>query len=208
MSSSLSNFAFYLKPSDSYLLKTDHLHLLFFDPMLSSIILSALLFTAATASPLVPRSTCHPVFDNFATLTVFANTGKPYGRLSWSSNPAVGSPVVVNTSPSRWYVQQNGDYDPPTYTIKNVDNLLFDVELKDGVLVMDSIDWSGSNVNQKWKIDCAQCPTQGQTDIVALGCKISPASPSANGLCVRQTGLGSQLSLAACPSYGDFFFSV
>ncbi|KAK0184324.1 hypothetical protein F5146DRAFT_246232 [Armillaria mellea] len=176
--------------------------------MFSSIILSALLFTVATASPLVPRSICHPVFDNFAILTVSENTGKPYGRFSWTSNPAVGSPVVASTSPSRWYIQQNGDYDPTTYTIKNVDNLLFDVELKDGVLVMDNIDWSGSNVNQKWKIECASCPTDSQTGVVASGCNISPASPSVNGLCARQTGLGSQLSLVACPSYGNFYFSV
>ncbi|KAK0431577.1 hypothetical protein EV421DRAFT_2041208 [Armillaria borealis] len=177
--------------------------------MFSSIILPVLLFTAATASPLVPRSTCHPVFENFAILTVSEYTGRPYGRFSWSSNPAVGSPVVASTSPSRWYVQQNGDYDPPTYTIKNVDNLLFDVELDGGVLVMDNIDWSGSNVNQKWKIECASCPTEGQTGVVAWGCNISPASSSANGLCVRQTGLGSQYDLAPCSSFGgSFYFSV
>ncbi|KAK0215227.1 hypothetical protein EDD85DRAFT_871736 [Armillaria nabsnona] len=177
--------------------------------MLTSVaFLSALLFSAATASPLEARSTCHPNFEG-AILTVFSYADRPYWTNKWSSNPAVGSPVIASNSPSRWYFQQNGDSDP-TYTVKNVDNLLFDVELDGDVLVMDNVDWSGSNVNQKWKVECVSCATDiaQQTGTVAWGCNIAPASPSANGLCVRDTGLGSQLSLTACPSYGNFYFSV
>ncbi|KAK0443686.1 uncharacterized protein EV420DRAFT_1649147 [Desarmillaria tabescens] len=180
--------------------------------MFSSIIFfSSLLFTAATAAPLEARSTCNPDFEG-AILTVSSYTGKPYGRLSWSSNPAVGAPVVASTAASRWYVQQNGDYNPATYTFKNIDNLLFDVELKDEGLIMDNIDWSGANVNQKWKVECGSCATDiaHQLGIVASGCTISPAAPSASGKCVTQNGFGQQLDLVACPAggLGNFYFSV
>ncbi|KAK0200195.1 hypothetical protein DFS33DRAFT_1359571 [Desarmillaria ectypa] len=179
--------------------------------MFSSVIfLSALLFSIATASPLEARSTCHPNFEG-AILTVSTYIGKHYASIKWSSYPDVGSPVIVTHSPSKWYVQQNGDYDP-TYTIKNVDNLNFAVELDGGKLIMDNIDWSGSNVNQKWKIECASCDTNisQQKGIVASGCTISPASPSSNGLCVRHTGVDTQLVVDACPIEvsGPFYFSV
>ncbi|SJL16437.1 uncharacterized protein ARMOST_19961 [Armillaria ostoyae] len=179
--------------------------------MFSSLIfLSALLFSATTASPLEARSMCHPDFEG-AILTVSNYGTIPAWSFKWSSNPAVGSPVIASTSPSRWYFQQNGDSDP-TYVVKNVNDLLFAVELDGGKLIMDNVDWSGSNVNQKWKVECASCATDiaQQTGVVASGCNISPASPSANGLCVGHTGYGSQLSLVACPSqeYGNFYFSV
>ncbi|PBK94500.1 hypothetical protein ARMGADRAFT_1011949 [Armillaria gallica] len=180
--------------------------------MFSSVIfLSALIFSVATASPLEVRSTCHPDFEG-AILTV-ANYGTiPAWSFKWSSDPTVGSPVIADNSPSKWSLQQNGDYDPPTYTVKNVDNLLLAVELDGGKLIMDNVDWSGSNVDQKWKVECASCATDiaHQTGVVASGCNISPASPSANGLCVGHTGFRSQLSLVACPSgeYGSFYFSV
>ncbi|KAK0214417.1 hypothetical protein IW262DRAFT_271269 [Armillaria fumosa] len=184
-------------------------HLFF--PMFSSLIfLSALLFSAVTASPLEARSMCHPNFEG-AILTVFNIGTLPAWSFNWSSNPIAGSPVIAYTTPSRWYFQQNDDYDP-TYTIKNVDNLLLDVELYGGKLIMDNVDWSGSNVDQKWKVECASCATNiaQQTGVVADGCNISPASPSVNELCVGHTGYESQLSLFACPSdgYGEFHFSV
>ncbi len=77
---------------------------------------SALFLTAATASPLTTRSTCHPNFEG-ASLTVSGDSGAPYGVLSWSANPALGAPVVASTSPSKFFFQQNGDPDV-TYTIK------------------------------------------------------------------------------------------
>ncbi|KAK0476370.1 hypothetical protein IW261DRAFT_1421681 [Armillaria novae-zelandiae] len=151
---------------------------------------------------------CYPDFEG-AILTVSNYGTIPAWSFKWSSNPAVGSPVIANTSPSRWYFQQTGDYDPPTYTIKNVDNLLLDVELSGGKLTMDNVRLVG---DQKWKVECASCATDitQQTGVVAEGCNISPASPSANGLCVGHTGYGSQLSLVACPyeEYGNFYFSV
>ncbi|KAK0213439.1 hypothetical protein DFS33DRAFT_1289302 [Desarmillaria ectypa] len=179
--------------------------------MFSSIILlSALLFSTATASPLEARSTCHPNFEG-AILTVFAYVGRPFGTLSWSSNAAAGEPVYTSASPSRWYVQQNGDYNP-TYTIKNVDNLNVAVELNGTQLIMDNIDWSGSNVNQKWKIECSSCATDisHQTGVVASGCVISSAAPNTDGLCVWRAGYWRQLDLTDCPSlvYGNMYFSV
>lgn len=93
----------------------------------SAIFLSAFVFSVATASPLEARSTCHPDFEG-AILTV-ANYGTiPAWSFKWSFNPAVGSPVIANTSPSRWYFQQNGDYDPPTYTAKYTSFLPFAAE--------------------------------------------------------------------------------
>lgn len=92
-----------------------------------------------------------------------------------------------------------------------MDNLLFAVELDGGKLIMDNVDWSGSNVDQKWKVECASCTTDvaQETGVVAEGCNISPTSPSANELCVGHTGYGSQLSLVTCPSeYGNFYFTV
>ncbi|KAK0200189.1 hypothetical protein DFS33DRAFT_1456512 [Desarmillaria ectypa] len=179
--------------------------------MISSIIFfAALLFSAATASPLEARSTCHPNFEG-ADLTMWTFVGRPYGTLSWASNAAAGSPVISSTLPSRWLVQQNGDYDP-TYTIKNVDNLNVAVELNGTELIMNNIDWSGSNVNQKWKIECSTCATDisHQTGTVAWGCMISSAAPNTSGLCVWLTGPGRQLDLTACPSQGNgpFRFSV
>ncbi|KAK0184322.1 hypothetical protein F5146DRAFT_1006593 [Armillaria mellea] len=177
--------------------------------MFSALIsLSALLFSASTASPLKARSMCHPDFEG-AILTVSKYDSIPAWSFKWLSNPAVASPVIANTSPSRWYSQQNGDSDH-SYTIRNVGNLLLAVELDGGKLIMDNVDWPGNNVNQKWNVECASCATDiaQQTGVVASGCTISPNSPSANELCVGHTGYGTQLSLVACPSqeYGNFLF--
>ncbi|KAK0213438.1 hypothetical protein DFS33DRAFT_1377927 [Desarmillaria ectypa] len=180
----------------------------------SIIFLSALLFSTVTASPLEARSTCHPNFED-VTLIVSTHVITPYlSTLYWLNNyAAAGEPVttVPGGYYSRWYVQQNGDYDP-TYTIKNVNNLNFAVELNGTQVIMDNIDWSGSNVNQKWKIECSTCPTDisHQTGVVASGCIISSAAPSASGLCIWEAGWYRHLDLTECPSnvYGNYYFSV
>ncbi|PBK94504.1 hypothetical protein ARMGADRAFT_1164637 [Armillaria gallica] len=165
---------------------------------------SALLLTAATASPLTARSTCNPNFEG-ASLTVSGYSGVPYGVVSWSANPATGAPVVASTSPSKFFFQQNGDPDV-TYTIKTVANNNFAVELDGGGLVMDSVDWSGSNVNQTWKVECTTCATNisQQRGVVASGCIISSANTDTSGFCVRATRPGRQLDLAVCSQQFDF----
>ncbi|KAK0213428.1 hypothetical protein DFS33DRAFT_1377916 [Desarmillaria ectypa] len=183
--------------------------------MFSSIIFfSALLFSTATASPLEARSTCHPNFEG-ATLLVSTNVISPYySTLSWVNNNAAASePVITSPSPfpTKWYVQQNGDYDS-TYTIKNFYNLNIAVELNGTQVIMDNIDWSGSNVNQKWKIECSACPTDisHQTGVVASGCIISSAAPSTSGLCIWMSGWNRHLDLTECPGNvnGNYYFSV
>ncbi|KAK0200197.1 hypothetical protein DFS33DRAFT_1277680 [Desarmillaria ectypa] len=165
---------------------------------------SALFFTAATTSPLGAQSTCHPNFEG-AILTVSAYSGVSYGTLSWETNPAVGSPVVASTSPSRFLFQQNGDYDP-AYTIKTVDNL-FAIERNGGGLVVNNVDW-----NQKWTVECTTCATNisQQKGVVASGCTIASADPITDGFCVRESRPGRQVDLAICPGpgNGNIVFSV
>ncbi|PBK67964.1 hypothetical protein ARMSODRAFT_976252 [Armillaria solidipes] len=177
--------------------------------MFSSVIfLSALIFSVATASPLEARSTCHPDFEG-AILTVSNYGTIPAWSFKWSSNqPSVHPSLLILRLRGGTSSRTAITIPPPTLS----NNLLFSVELDSGKLIMDNVDWSDSNVDQKWKVECASCATDiaHQTGVVASGCNISPASPSADGLCVGHTGFGSQLSLVACPSggYGNFYFSV
>ncbi|KAK0213437.1 hypothetical protein DFS33DRAFT_125290 [Desarmillaria ectypa] len=179
--------------------------------MISSIIvLSALLFSAATVSPLETRSTCHPTLQH-SSLNVFVVSGKPYATLSWTSKATAGEPVFSSTSPSRWYFQQNNDSDR-TYNIHNGDNPDVAVTLNGTQVIMDNLDWSGSNVNQKWKIECSSCATDIslQTGLVASECIISSAAPSASGLCIWGAGYWRPLDLIDCPTqtYGNYYFSI
>ncbi|KAK0481236.1 hypothetical protein IW261DRAFT_1065114 [Armillaria novae-zelandiae] len=173
-------------------------------PSSMSLFFSALLLTAATASPLTARGTCNPNFEG-ASLTVSDYSGAPITALSWAANPAAGAPVVAGTSPSKFFFQQNGDADV-TYTIKTVANNNFAVELDGKVLIMDNVDPSGSDVNQKWKVECTTCATNisQQKGVVASGCTISSANSDTSGLCVQENGPGSQLKLAACSQQFDF----
>ncbi|KAK0200172.1 hypothetical protein DFS33DRAFT_128933 [Desarmillaria ectypa] len=163
---------------------------------------SALFFTAATASPLAARGNCHPNFEG-AALTV----STPSSALSWSANPAVGAPVIASSSSSKFFFQQNGS-PVVSYTVKTVANNNFAVELNGGALSMDNVDWSGSNVNQKWMVDCSVCATDisQKKGVVASGCSITS---NTNGLCVTAKP-GAQLTLASCSTVGDqqFDFSV
>ncbi|KAK0214420.1 hypothetical protein IW262DRAFT_271582 [Armillaria fumosa] len=175
-------------------------------PSSMSLFFSALLLTAATASPLTARGTCNPNFEG-APLTVSDYSGVRITALSWSANPAAGAPVVASVSPSKFFFQQNGDPDV-TYTIKTVANNNFAVELDGKVLIMDNVDPSGSNVNQKWTVECTTCATNisQKTGVVASGCTISSANTGTSGLCVQDNGVGGQLDLAACSQ--QFEFSV
>ncbi|KAK0200183.1 hypothetical protein DFS33DRAFT_1490620 [Desarmillaria ectypa] len=162
---------------------------------------SALFFTAAAASPLDARSTCHPNFEG-AALTV---TGS---GLLWTANPAVGAPVTLSSQGSKFFFQQNGTPDV-TYTIKTVANNNFAVELNDVELVMDNVDWSGSNVNQKWTVECSTCATNisQQKGVVASGCIIASSNASTNGWCVTS---GFPLTIIPCSRRWNqvFDFSV
>ncbi|KAK0215238.1 hypothetical protein EDD85DRAFT_1030013 [Armillaria nabsnona] len=177
--------------------------------MFSSIIFfSALFFFVATALPLTTWSTCHPDFEG-AAVAVSVFFGRPYPPVSWSVNPAVGSPVIGSTSSSKFLFQQNGDYDP-TYTIKHatVNNLTLAVELNGGGLATDYVDWSGSDVNQKWKVECVTCITNisQQQGVVASGCTIASDNTDTGGFCVGEITPGRQLELAVCNQ--QFVFSV
>ncbi|PBK68035.1 hypothetical protein ARMSODRAFT_1020064 [Armillaria solidipes] len=176
--------------------------------MSSSILffISALFFTAATASPLAARGGvtpgCHPNFEGAAlTLTT------PSGANSWSAKPAVGAPVISGSSPSKFFFQQNGN-PVVSYTVKTVENNNFAVELNGGALSMANVDWSGSNANQKWMVDCSTCSTgiSGKKGVVASSCSITS---NTNGLCVTNKP-GAQLTLASCNDSADqkFDFSV
>ncbi|KAK0501988.1 hypothetical protein EDD18DRAFT_1100483 [Armillaria luteobubalina] len=173
-------------------------------PSSMSLFFSALLLTAATASPLTARGTCNPNFEG-AALTVFLHSGAPITALAWSANPAAGAPVIGSPSASKFFFQQNGDADV-TYSIKTVANNNFAVELDGKVLIMDNVDASGSNVNQKWKVECTTCATNisQQKGVVASGCTISSANTDTKDLCVQENGLGGQLDLATCSQQFDF----
>ncbi|KAK0443690.1 uncharacterized protein EV420DRAFT_1768539 [Desarmillaria tabescens] len=183
----------------------------------STILLISALFSAATASPLTARSICHPNFEG-AALTVTGYSA--YGATSWAATPVVGAvtPVVGelangSTAPSKFFFQQNGDDPDVTYTVKTVANVNFAVELTaTGGVVTHNVDWSGSNVNQKWRVECTTCATDisQKQGVVASGCAISSAFPATNGFCVRMSRPGRELELAICPSEGNgnFYFSV
>ncbi|SJL16432.1 uncharacterized protein ARMOST_19956 [Armillaria ostoyae] len=195
-------FNFYLQASDPLISYSptpspmpSSMNLLFF---------SALFLTAATASPLSARGTCSPNFEG-ASLTVSSYSGAANGVLSWSANPVAGAPVVASTSPSKFFFQQNGDTDV-TYTIKTAADDNFAVELNDYVLVMNGVDWSGSNVNQKWIVECTTCATNisQQKGVVASGCAIFPDNTDHIGYSVREGGPGGQLTLAVYNQQFDF----
>ncbi|KAK0501914.1 hypothetical protein EDD18DRAFT_1346481 [Armillaria luteobubalina] len=175
--------------------------------MSSSILffISALFFTAATASPLAARGVtpgCHPNFEGAAlTLTT------PSGANSWSAKPTVGAPVISGTSPSKFFFQQNGN-PVVSYTVKTAENNNFAVQLNGAGLSMANVDPSGSNANQKWMVDCSTCATgiSGKKGVVASGCSITS---NTNGLCVTNQP-GAQLTLSSCNNSADqkFDFSV
>ncbi|KAK0184350.1 hypothetical protein F5146DRAFT_1075337 [Armillaria mellea] len=130
--------------------------------MSSSILffISALFFTAASASPLAARGVtpgCHPNFEG-AALTVTT----PSGANSWSAKPAVGAPVITGPSPSKFFFQQNGN-PVVSYTVKTVENNNFAVQL------------NGSNANQKWMVDCSTCATgiSGKKGLTLASCNDS-----------------------------------
>ncbi|KAK0200182.1 hypothetical protein DFS33DRAFT_129843 [Desarmillaria ectypa] len=163
------------------------------------ILFSALLFFAPTA-----WGTCHPNFEGTA-LTLGAHT------LSWAANPAVGAPVLMipSSQSTEFFFQQNGDDPDVTYTIKTVANNNFAVELNStsGELVMDNVDWSGSNANQKWTVECTTCATDisQKKGVVASGCSVASHT---NGLCTRSYRIGSPMVLVPCGSWEEVDFSV
>lgn len=152
---------------------------------------SALLFTAATASPLAARGSCNPNFEGDALVVSTLN-----GALSWAANPAVGAPVIASTSASEFFFEQNGQ-PVVSYTAKTVANDNFAVELKGDVLIMDNFDAAGNDVDQQWMVDCRTCADISQkTGIVATECIITS---NTNGFCVTANP-GAQLTLSTCVS--------
>ncbi|KAK0200199.1 hypothetical protein DFS33DRAFT_130628 [Desarmillaria ectypa] len=153
---------------------------------------SALFFTATA------RGACHPNFEG-AALTV----GAWNGELAWTADPYVSAPVVISPHPSKFFFQQNGDDPDVTYTVKTVANNNYGVKINGTRLYMDTVDWLGTDVNKKWKVECATCATDisQKKGVVATGCAIASA---ANRLCVSAGDRnGAQLALAPCASYGS-----
>ncbi|KAK0441253.1 uncharacterized protein EV420DRAFT_1650169 [Desarmillaria tabescens] len=146
---------------------------------------SALFFAAASASPLAARGTCHPNFEGACSHCVYPE---------WCT--------LV------FFFQQNGS-PVVSYTVKTEANNNFAVELKGNALFMNNVDWSGSNVNQKWMVDCTMCSTDisQKKGVVASGCTIT--SNTNNGLCVTAKP-NAQMTLTPCSNSGDqqFNFSV
>ncbi|KAK0200192.1 hypothetical protein DFS33DRAFT_1359509 [Desarmillaria ectypa] len=160
-----------------------------------------------TAAPLAASGWCTPNFEDTAVTVVWN------GTLSWSANPAIGAPIVSSTSPSEFFFQQNGDDPDVTYTVKTAANVNFAVEYDGQRMFMDNVDWSGSNVNQKWKVICSACATDisQQKGVVASRCEITSKT---DGWCVTEGTEPGPLTLYYCVDHGGhgpylyFDFSV
>ncbi|KAK0502019.1 hypothetical protein EDD18DRAFT_678564 [Armillaria luteobubalina] len=145
-------------------------------------------------------SGCHPNFAG-AALTLATS-----GPLYWSAQPIVSNPLTASSSPSKFFFQQNG-FPTVSYTVKTVDNVNFALEAKGGAPLIENVDPSGSNQNQKWFVDCSPCSsadisqTKGK---VASGCKISSGSDT-NKQCITAKAPGAT-TLAACDGSGAQLF--
>ncbi|PBK98024.1 hypothetical protein ARMGADRAFT_1026159 [Armillaria gallica] len=169
-----------------------------------TILFFALFLTAAIASPLAARDTppgCHP---NSAGSALTLSTMS--GSVSWSAKAVVGNPLSASTSPLKFFFQQNG-FPIVDYMVKTVESTNFALELNGGAPLIGNIDLSGSNVNQKWMVDCTFCTqnniSQEKNKVVAKRCSITSTT---NMLCV--TSLNSPMTLVACTSSGDELFDI
>ncbi|KAK0501974.1 hypothetical protein EDD18DRAFT_1458346 [Armillaria luteobubalina] len=159
----------------------------------STIFLFSALFL--TAAPLAARAgECNPNFEG-APLTVVWND------LSWSANPAVGAPIVAGTLSSKFFFQQNRDDTDVTYTIKTADNVNFAATYDGDKFFIDNVDWSGTNENQKWRVQCTTCATDisQQNGTVASNCQITTKIDS---LCVTEGNEPGPLTLYYCVGHG------
>ncbi|KAK0214213.1 hypothetical protein EDD85DRAFT_79056 [Armillaria nabsnona] len=140
-----------------------------------NVFFSALFFTPATASPMATRELipgCHP---NFAGSALTLSTAS--GSVSWSPKAVVGNPLSASTPPSKFFFQQNG-FPIVDYTVlKTMESTNFALELNSGAPSIGNTDPSGSNVNQKWMVDCTFCMpndiSQEKNKVVAKGCSIT-----------------------------------
>ncbi|PBK98048.1 hypothetical protein ARMGADRAFT_1074922 [Armillaria gallica] len=152
----------------------------------------ALFLTAAITSPLAVRDAppgCHP---NFA--------------VSWSAKAVIGNPLSASTPPSKFFFQQNG-FPIVDYMVKTMESTNLALELNGEAPLISNTDPSGSNVNQKWMVDCTFCTPndilQEKNKVIAKGCSITSTTDK---LCVMS--LNSPMTLFACTSSGDELFDI